>query len=427
MAPELPRSFDLSFWATADTIGSPYPWGYAFNDTVPIGGGRTAPNDIFPLEAQTDVQSQFTSLLRANSPLHGVVTGCPGTCKAKMRGPALAQEVCTTEGFPMNYTQNVFVSGSKSNTVAPPFEQQLFLVSTGLVLDEDEKMWLVTGHYDGEECVGTLHRTACTMVSAVGEYDITIRANVATVDNPGNPTIVSMANNTATDHGSGEGGFPGAHPSLFAGIVQQAFKEWECVTSIDYTKSLGWQTYTVGVDTIAYRTGDNQNCSSYVDPRADVLATLNKMMLWAGMTAAKPDAAWRSRIEQGLDSGLPLTSTITGEKTGDHSIYWTEYGFFVGAALVEVFCLAVIAPIYWGWWTLGRAVSFSPLELAKAFDSSELKECNSNSTGRDIARVVGERRVRYGAVSSGPEGKSEKLMVGHADWTVTPAQGAHFV
>jgi hypothetical protein len=398
MAPELPRSFDLSFWATADTIGSPYPWGYAFNDTVPIGGGRTAPNDIFPLEAQTDVQSQFTSLLRANSPLHGVVTGCPGTCKAKMRGPALAQEVCTTEAFPMNYTHNVFVSGSKSNTVAPPFEQQLFLVSTGLVLDEDEKMWLVTGHYDGEECVGTLHRTACTMVSAIGEYGITIRANVATVDNPGDPTIVSMANNTATDHGSGEGGFPGAHPSLFAGIASQAFKEWECVTSIDYTENLGWQTYTVGVDSIAYRTGDNQNCSSYVDPRADV-----------------------------LDAGLSLTSTITGEKTGDHSIYWTEYGFFVGAAVVEVFCLAVIAPIYWGWWTLGRAVSFSPLELAKAFDSPELRECNSNSTGRDIARVMGEWRVRYGAAPAGLEGKSEKLMISHADSTVKPAQGGYFV
>lgn len=62
---------------------------------------------------------------------------------------------------------------------------------------------------------------------------------------------------------------------------------------------------------------------------------------------------------------------------------------------------------------MGRPVSLSPLETArvsrlrasywgllivsKAFRAPVFTEYNSNSTGRDLANAVGDRRVRYGA------------------------------
>lgn len=70
------------------------------------------------------------------------------------------------------------------------------------------------------------------------------------------------------------------------------------------------------------------------------------------------------------------------------------FRFFVAAAVVELLCIALVAPTYWGWWRIGRPVrtlhvtgltygscvivafanllslgqvSFSPLEIAKVF------------------------------------------------------------
>lgn len=72
---------------------------------------------------------------------------------------------------------------------------------------------------------------------------------------------------------------------------------------------------------------------------------------------------------------------------------------------------------YWGWWELGRPMSFSPIEIAKvcrpsimwitiansvaeAFDSPLLDQCNSNSSGREIAKVQSDTRLRYGVTKS---------------------------
>lgn len=59
------------------------------------------------------------------------------------------------------------------------------------------------------------------------------------------------------------------------------------------------------------------------------------------------------------------TTTTMGRLTGTESVYHTDYRFFAAAIIVELVCVALVAPTYWNWWKLGRAVSFSPLEIAK--------------------------------------------------------------
>jgi hypothetical protein len=53
-----------------------------------------------------------------------------------------------------------------------------------------------------------------------------------------------------------------------------------------------------------------------------------------------------------------------------------------------------------GYWTLGRNVSMSPLEIAKAFNAPLLESADSNADVKSLMRVVGERSVKYGAVST---------------------------
>lgn len=106
------------------------------------------------------------------------------------------------------------------------------------------------------------------------------------------------------------------------------------------------------------------------------------------------------------------------------------YLISAGAALIQLLCIIFILPTYWGWWHFGRKISFSPLEMAKAFDSPLLvrqpktcvvflldrhfqlmdfspltffhpelqADCDSNSSGSQVAKVMDDKRVRYTAL-----------------------------
>lgn len=93
-------------------------------------------------------------------------------------------------------------------------------------------------------------------------------------------------------------------------------------------------------------------------------------MFWAGILSSAQEGDDRARLQSNLDEGASLNSSVTGTLAGTHSVYSVAFPYFGAAATVVLCCIATIAPIYWGWWTLGRPVSFSPLEIAKVMLSS---------------------------------------------------------
>lgn len=74
---------------------------------------------------------------------------------------------------------------------------------------------------------------------------------------------------------------------------------------------------------------------------------------------------WGTFVPPETHSKYPTHATTTGEVTGVRSVFRTTYAYFAGAVVLELMCICLIAPTYWGWWKLGRSVSFSPLEIAK--------------------------------------------------------------
>lgn len=91
---------------------------------------------------------------------------------------------------------------------------------------------------------------------------------------------------------------------------------------------------------------------------------LNQIMFRIGVHAAHVYNS--SYLASLMDPGLEVDTTIMGNITGSQKVFHTKYLYFVGAALVELVCIASILPTYWGWWKFGRTVSFSPIEIAKA-------------------------------------------------------------
>ena len=66
-----------------------------------------------------------------------------------------------------------------------------------------------------------------------------------------------------------------------------------------------------------------------------------------------------------MDPGIEIDTPVVGTVTGQHNVFHTNYWWFLGAAMVEITCIGFVALVYWKWWLLDRAVSFSPFEMAK--------------------------------------------------------------
>jgi hypothetical protein len=82
--------------------------------------------------------------------------------------------------------------------------------------------------------------------------------------------------------------------------------------------------------------------------------------------------------------------------TFEENVYKTQPQWLAGAfALIVIACLSIM-PTYWGWWLLGRPVSMSPLEIAKAFDAPLMQRADPNGSAAEHLRTVGDMRVRYG-------------------------------
>jgi hypothetical protein len=140
------------------------------------------------------------------------------------------------------------------------------------------------------------------------------------------------------------------------------------------------------------------DCSpSWKDPREGVMAKLNEFMFRTGVyTAQQYD---KDFIRARVDDDVELESSVEGMIVTPVEVFNSNMSYFAGAASVQLLAILAILITFWGFWDLGRSSSLSPLEIAKAFDAPLLSDVLSNSSGREIEKIEGERKVRYGAVN----------------------------
>lgn len=76
------------------------------------------------------------------------------------------------------------------------------------------------------------------------------------------------------------------------------------------------------------------------------------------------------------------------------TVYDVQNGWLTGGSAVMVLACLAILPTYWGWWHLGREVSMSPLEIARAFEAPIMRDTDPNATGDDL-----KKRGRWGSLT----------------------------
>ncbi|KAK5175091.1 uncharacterized protein LTR77_000228 [Saxophila tyrrhenica] len=392
MAQEIPTGYS-GVWQTSELIGYGTHYNVLFNETMPGVNGTHVSNDIWGLDTRN--MNEVEHLYYADRPIPRMVTGCDDECEVTIQAPALAITDCTSHAVPVNYTDSMGLLKGQPSVTAGPLDRQAFLVANVLVAPpgEDETIQLFTGYSTTTECAGTYNYTSCSLHSAIGEYNISIKANLSTIDTSTPPRIIAFANNTHANM-TIDPRFQ-AYPSTLGGLVGALTGAWRC--SMTTYKERGAQQWLTSNKPLYMRYAQNTNgeCPSFNDPLPDMLAELNKLMVYTGAIAGHEQI---EDLQPRMDPGVAARTRTTaiGHKVGKLNVFQTDYWWFFGAALVEVICICFVAPAYWGWWRLGRSVSFSPLEIAKAFEAPMLAACDSNSTGRDAAKAMGDVRVDYG-------------------------------
>ena len=101
-----------------------------------------------------------------------------------------------------------------------------------------------------------------------------------------------------------------------------------------------------------------------------------------------------------IDSGLSPNQTIYAHQSNTRNVFNSDLRWWAGAAAFDLLTILIILPMFNHFWTHDRHRTFSPLEVALAFDSPLLKSVHSTAGAYGTICELGDVEVRFGAVQS---------------------------
>jgi hypothetical protein len=118
----------------------------------------------------------------------------------------------------------------------------------------------------------------------------------------------------------------------------------------------------------------------YVDPTNMLSNVFQEILLWASLDAANKTEAFVEAYPVTI-----LTYTL---------LYVTFYPFLAVTTLILAIAFVAVASTLWGWWELGRNVSLSPLETAKAFGAHLFQAENFDMDSKHLANNTGGEEIQ---------------------------------
>lgn len=122
----------------------------------------------------------------------------------------------------------------------------------------------------------------------------------------------------------------------------------------------------------------------FKDPTNDLLEEARKFMFQTAVSSSNS-----SDIQH-----------VSSAETASHPVYQSHYEFLAIAVVLTVLAIFLVSATFGGYWHLGRPMTMSPVELAKAFNAPLLRNEDSNAKGTALVSKVGDRAIRYGVVIS---------------------------
>ncbi|KAK2789929.1 hypothetical protein FQN53_000982 [Emmonsiellopsis sp. PD_33] len=375
------------------------------SDVIPpgytgVGGKYSLSVDYFTPEF-----SRVVSAYSARKPIDVSGWGCNGTCKGHVSGAGLVP-VC--ERKPENWKFSPATEFGSENEI------QLFniAVTWGANFDTPYKFFN-DGHvrldtlsidvkFSPEKglCDATYFKTTCRLQPAVVEYSFRIDNGVLSLqdDNPEHLPVYSLTD-VNIDPNMENLDYPGIAVSanaILRSTVRTVSHRISGKLGFSFSGSSAYNYFrSKEFDT-------NTDCFfTFDDPADDMKRNIHELMFRTALAAVSASG--------NEDNRAKMNKTIVVEQTNTELVFQSRYEYLGGALAVMLAALLTISVTYYGWWQLGRKMSLSPIEMARAFNAPLLRGTPSNAKIRDLLAEVGKTRVRYGEMlerDSGPASDS---------------------
>ncbi|KAL8995845.1 MAG: hypothetical protein Q9169_004497 [Polycauliona sp. 2 TL-2023] len=376
------------------------------------------------------VVQEFTQ----KSPILIADSGCKGSCDARITGAGLAANCSKSESpfsldtsLPSSQTEEVpqvvlgtDIFGTTLSWSPGRYDPKLDSMDWS-VLD-----WSVLApgtfslgvQFKGtEDCVGMLLVRNCTFKPVTVTYPISIGANseislAATTDLSDDKFVQGIKLHSM---GYISNSF---NVSTYGGFFLALADAYESTVHMDYG-SIGYQIFNHGALSNRYVNAadelQNLSCSmSFRDPTEDIIADIRELMFRTAIASAEAKDEQRVIAHESLET----------------PVYASSYRFLAIAALVSLLGWFATIPLFLGWWHIGRDVSLSPIETAKAFGAPGLDIDDSNADANAILKEIGNRGARYGVMTTtspdrmgGYYRERQRLVVGEPERVRSPKAG----
>ena len=371
---------------------SPDPLPIGFSGVYMTRAGNI--NQLTPAFAQ--ILRDFTS----RSAIQLQYKGCDGTCDTIVTAPGF-DTTCTTTTVPYNITLkpgydynvgslDIGFNGLAGNGKSPGVSGNIE-VSTSFKPDPG--------------CVGNLVATKCSLQVSKVRYPVTISNGSATL-----PARSASINDTVeVQYPYYETAGLGVWPSTIGGIAFAMQTMHESNVSLYSTGVLASQgSGPMGSMYLNSSQETYGGCNmTWADPTPDILANIRELI-------------FRSAVSV---SNATTLQTVPATDTAMRTFYLSDYRFLLGAITLMALNTCVLVPLFLGWWQLGRAVSLSPVETAKAFRAPLLRDSDCNADVDGLLAEVGHRRARYGTVAGDEGMKSSGASLVQEAWVCMEEMG----
>ena len=283
--------------------------------------------------------------------------------------------------------ENGTFSADSFNT-NPAFSVQIYWEPGGLLDTGQSLLTLNVSYAATQSCAGMMVSNTCTLRSAVVLHHVLLNENIVTLEPPlSNLSVLALANNTNQTETF-------MTYTTLGGIAIAANDLFQTNTSIRFNGVGGYQPFGLSTFASGYLGNGTElrSCQyNWLDPTNDILAALQELMFRTAIRAANA-----SDYDPGsIENNFPIKQKLQGTVLGTQNVFKTHYAFGAAAAGVTVLGLLAVLPQFHRFWMLDRPVTFSPIDIAKAFDAPLLSDTAPQADGgvEALVKIVGERRV----------------------------------
>ncbi|OQO11070.1 hypothetical protein B0A48_05325 [Cryoendolithus antarcticus] len=384
--------------ATQDAVTSPTVLHINSTTSLSSATGYIAGRQLAP----AFLTSSFANIVQQfydRTPITVKDTGCPSNaiCNGRLRAAGFAVN-CSASSF--DFDSQLHQGTDVGSTYVDAFNIAFSwnLMNGGIQLNTQYRVPMSS---DLSSCIGHIVIQNCTLEAATVLYPVTINGNQSTIALDQESTVFDDTPTNITTMAA----FPETNgaPSQLAGYAVSLQNRFNGAALMHFGGAIGYEMDSVGATPPQFAvSGDENPCNmTFRDPLPNMLAQARELMFrtamgFANETAVRVPVYRTASFPDGfLDDNSTGLETVSGTQTTTTTVYRTHYGFLIGAVALTVLSLIVVLITYHGFWHLGRDVSLSPLEIAKAFNAPLLASEHSNAEADDLVATVGKKHVKY--------------------------------